>query len=137
MVIVKILNKYTAPPLEEIKSDKNVTMKIVVSNCDKKHESKIKWINIDNIIFFGIDGYVIKNLKNNKETKINVNNLIPSPNGKYIIYIKVEDSIVYIYLFDVINNSESIIMEQPEFIKNESYGGESYDTSIFSPIKYI
>jgi len=137
MVIVKIPNKYTALPLEEIKSDKNVTMKIVVSNCDKKHESKIKWINIDNIIFFGIDGYVIKNLKNNKETKININNPIQSPNGKYIIYIKVKDSIVYIYLFDVINNSESIIMEQPEFIKNESYGGESYDTSIFSPIKYI
>ena len=137
MVILKIPNKYTAHPLEEIKSDKNVTIKIVVSNCDKKHESKIKWINIDNIIFFGIDGYVIKNLKNNKETKININNPIPSPNGKYIIYIKLENGIVYIYLFDIINNSESIIMEQPEFIKNESYGGESYDTSIFSPIKYI
>ena len=128
--------KYTAPLLEEIKGDKKVTIEIVVSNCDKKDQSKIKWINIDNIIFSGIGGYIIKNLKNNKETKININNPVPSPDGKNIIYIKLKKEIVYIYLFNFINNVENIIMEQQEFIKNETYGGESYD-STFSPIKYI
>jgi hypothetical protein len=133
------------PPLEEIKGDNKVTIKMVISNCNKKEQDTIKWINTNNIIYSGIESYIIKNLKNNIETKININNPVSSPCGKYLIYIKLKKEFVNICLFDFINNVENIIMKQKKFIKNDILGEgdiysgdeESYDNPKFSPIKYI
>ena len=109
--IIDLIQCKLSYPLEEIKGDKKVTIKTVISNCDIKDQNYIKWINIDNIIFSGIGGYVIKNLKNNKKTKMNINNPVQSPNGKFIIYTKLKKEMVYIYLFDYINNIKNIIMK--------------------------
>jgi hypothetical protein len=97
--------------LEEIKGNEQVTIKMVISNCDKKEQNMIKWINADNILFSGIESYIIKNLKNNKEIKININNPVSSPDGKYLIYVKLKEKFVNICLFNFINNVENIIMK--------------------------
>ena len=123
--------------LEEIKGNEQVTIKMVISNCDKKEQNMIKWINADNILFSGIGSYIIKNLKNNKETKININNPVSSPDGKYLIYVKLKEKFVNICLFDFIKNVEIIIMKQKKFIKNELYDFEPYYDPTISPIKYI
>lgn len=86
--------------------------------------------------------YYIFNKRCN-ETKININNPVSSPDGKYLIYIKLKKEFVNICLFDFINNVENIIMKQQKFIKNDILGeklindNENYDIPKFSPIKYI
>ena len=59
-IIDSIKYKLT-PTLEEIKGNRQVTIKMVISNCDKKEQNIIKWINTENILFSGIESYIIKN----------------------------------------------------------------------------
>lgn len=120
-------------PVEGITGTRNIKLQDIVNNCNAQDTNNIyvKWIRTDQLLYSTPTGYTVNDLKNNVKYKLKVIRPLPSPDGKYMAYMKKTEQVVKLYLLNLKTKKAIKLMQE------KTTNDAEYSYRHFSKIKYI